>query len=344
MFITNYKVTAPGVIEEFIDNLDYEGKVLVKVDRLAICKADIRYFLGLRSQDVLNHKYPLTPIHEAVGHVVKDPTNTFKPGDKVILVPNSVDESLCSKCEHHRCHHSDLGSNYCPHAVFRSSSTDGFMKPFYACAPELLVKYNDSVEEDLAVFSELLSVSYAATRRIDFANTNKIAIFGDGIMAYVVYIILSKVYNKRVTVFGIDKAKLAMFKDADTTSFNEYKGECFDTLIECVGGKFSESAINQMIKIAQIGADLILMGVSEEGATIDTRRVLEKGLCIKGITRSTAEDFKEVAKAIATKEVQDDLRPMVISVTKINSIHDIYHCYEKDINNRTVIGKNILKF
>ena len=74
MFNNIFKVTSPGVLEEFIDVVETDDKsVLVKVDTMAICKADIRYFLGNRDINVLNHKYPLAPIHEAVGHVIKDP-------------------------------------------------------------------------------------------------------------------------------------------------------------------------------------------------------------------------------------------------------------------------------
>ena len=82
MFQLLYKVTSPGVIEEFVDTVDLEeNKVLVKVDYMAICKADIRYYLGLRDPAVLNQKYPLAPIHEAVGHVVKDNSGKYQIGD-----------------------------------------------------------------------------------------------------------------------------------------------------------------------------------------------------------------------------------------------------------------------
>ena len=60
MFINIFKVTSPGVIEEFIDAINPdEENVLVRVDTMAICKADIRYFLGNRDINVLNHKYTL---------------------------------------------------------------------------------------------------------------------------------------------------------------------------------------------------------------------------------------------------------------------------------------------
>ena len=344
MFVNIFKVTSPGVIEEFIDAVDInEQTVLVKVDTMAICKADIRYFLGNRDINVLNHKYPLAPIHEAVGQVVKDPTGKFKPGDKVILIPNSVDDNYLKDNSNRRCHRPDLGENYYPKAVFRSSTADGFLRNFYTCTPDLLVKYDDSIDPSIAVFSELLSVAHAAIRRINFNEVQKLALFGDGIMAYIVYIMLTNTYpNLGLTVFGIDDNKLACFKKAKIAKADTYIGEKFDTLIESVGGKFSESAINSMIDLAIPGADLILMGVSEEKVALNTRVVLDKGLSLKGVTRSNKEDFAFVANMLKNKEVINDLSIMILSKNKINSVNDIYRCFEEDINNKTVIGKNLM--
>ena len=343
MFSTVYKVTSPRVVEEFVDVVeDIENKVLVKVDVMAICKADIRYFLGAREKSVLEHKYPLAPIHEAVGHVVKDPTGTFKKGDQVILIPNSVDEQYCADPDNRRCQRPDLGENYYSKATFRSSTTDGFMREYYTASPDLLVKY-EHVPANLAVFSELLSVASAALRRIDFKDVKKLALFGDGIMAYIVYIVLMHDHPELdLTVFGIDQNKLAMFKDAKTTTYEDYKGEKFDTLIECVGGKYSENAINNMIVLAIPGADLILMGVSEDKVLVNTRVVLDKGLSLKGVTRSTREDFIHASKIIQDKKSQEKLSIMVLSENKINSVIDVYRCYEEEINNKTKIGKNLL--
>ena len=344
MFTNIFKVTSPGVIEEFIDTVEgMENQVLVKVDVMAICKADIRYYLGMREKSVLEHKYPLAPIHEAVGHVLKDPTGTFKKGDKVILIPNSVDERYYSDKSNRRCLREDMGENYYPKAVFRSSSADGFLRNYYTCSPDLLVKYDENVSPHLAVFSELLSVASAALRRINFNEVEKLALFGDGIMAYIVYVMLVNDHpNLDVTVFGVDDEKLKCFKKAKTAKANSYSGEKFDTLIECVGGRFSEDAINSMIDLAIPGADLILMGVSEDKIGVNTRLVLEKGLSLKGVTRSTRKDFEHVSSMLNKKEVQDDLSIMVLSVNTIGSVIDVYKCFEADISNKTVIGKNIM--
>ena len=251
MFNNIFKVTSPGVIEKFIDTVeDMDNKVLVKVDTMAICKADIRYFLGNRDINVLNHKYPLAPIHEAVGEVIKDPTGTYKKGDKVILVPNSFDDKIYSDNSNRRCHRKDLGDNYYPKAVFRSSTADGFLRNYYTCSPDLLVKYDESIAPSIAVFSELLSVATAALRRIDFNEVEKLALFGDGIMAYIVYIMLRYDHpDLDLTVFGIDDHKLEAFKDVRTAKIEEYKGEKLDTLIEAVGDKLYADEINNMFDL-----------------------------------------------------------------------------------------------
>ena len=344
MFTNIFKVTSPGVIEKFIDTVEgMDNKVLVKVDMMAICKADIRYFLGNRDINVLNHKYPLAPIHEAVGEVIKDPTGTYKKGDKVILVPNSFDDKYYSDKSNRRCYREDLGDNYYPKAVFRSSTADGFLRNYYTCSPDLLVKYDENIDPSLAVFSELLSVASAAIRRINFNEVEKLALFGDGIMAYIVYIMLKYDHPELdLTVFGIDDHKLEAFKNAKVAKFEEYKGEKFDTLIECVGGKYSADAINNIIDLAIPGADLILMGVNEEKSPINTRLVLEKGLTLKGVTRSMRADFVHVATAIKDKKVQEALSIMVLSKNKINNVSDIYKCFDADIHNSKEIGKNLM--
>ena len=345
MFSLTYKVTSPNVIEEFIEEVSVnKGQTLVKVDRMAICKADIRYFLGLRNKNVLDHKYPLTPIHEAVGTVIKDYTGKYKAGDKVILVPNYVDRNMCKGCPNTRCHNEELGENYCPYAIFRSSNKDGFLRPFFVANEEGLVKYNKDIDPSIAVWSELLSVSVAACRRLGIKNNQRVAIFGDGIMGYMVYLILIHKYHCDVTVFGVDDNKLNSFKNASKAKYATYVGERFDTLIEAVGGRFSADAINQMIDLSLVGADLLLMGVSEENAPLNTRKILEKGLSLKGVTRSNYQDFEEVARLLEKEELRDEIRPLILSENIIESVNDIYKVFEADIKNTQVIGKNIMKW
>lgn len=348
MFSTTYKIVNPKVIEEFIENIEpRENEAIVKIEKLAICKADIRYYLGLRAKEVLDKKYPLTPIHEAVGIIIKDPSGKFKKGDRVILVPNMVDESKCSSCLQLRCQDYAIDQNYCPNAKFASSTSDGFLRQYVTYNTNFMVKYDENIDSKYAVFSELLSVANAATRRATNLGSKKgIAIWGDGIMAYMVYIIINKVFHLPVTVVGLHKGKLEMFKDATKMTVEEMDNSNieFDTIFECVGGRGSESAINSMINHSSIGAMLVLMGVSEEPIKINTRRVLEKGICLKGVTRSSVNDFILVAKYIEQLEVIEAIKPLILSITTLKDTSDIYGVFDAEIENTEVIGKNIMEF
>lgn len=348
MFSKTYKIVNPTVIEEFLENVEpNENEAIVKIEKLAICKADIRYYLGLRAKEVLDKKYPITPIHEAVGVIIKDPTGKFNKGDRVILVPNLVDESKCSSCLQTRCQDYAIDQNYCPNAKFASSTSDGFLRQYVAYNTNFIVKYDSKIESKYAVFSELLSVANAATRRAsNLINSKEIAIWGDGIMAYMVYIILNKVLHHNVTVIGLDENKLELFKDATTMTVEEIKNSSkqFSTIFECVGGKGSESAINAMIDHSSIGAILILMGVSEDLIQINTRKVLEKGICLKGVTRSSVNDFILVSKYIESEEVIEAIKPLILSITTLKDTSDIYGVFDAEIENKKIIGKNIMEF
>lgn len=347
MFSTTFKIVKPKLIEEFIENIEpKENEAIVKIDKLAVCKADIRYYLGLRSKEVLDKKYPLTPIHESVGTIIKDPTGKFKVGDRVILVPNLIDESKCIACLETRCQDYAIDQNYCPNAKFASSTSDGFLREFVSYNINFLVKYDNSIDSRYAVFSELLSVANAAIRRVSNFKSKKIAIWGDGIMAYMVYIIINKIYHLPVVVIGLKDSKLELFKDATTMYVDEMEKTKleFNIMFECVGGRGSESAINSMIDHSSIGSILILMGVSEEPIHINTRKILEKGICLKGVTRSSVNDFNSVSEYINHDEVIEALKPLILSITSIKDTSDIYEVFDKEIKNTEIIGKNIMEF
>ena len=95
MLSKGFKIISPKTFEIDVDTVKSKiGNAIVKVDYIAVCKADLRYYLGKRDERILGLKYPMRLIHEATGTILKDNTGKFKVGDKVVLVPMAFHVSV----------------------------------------------------------------------------------------------------------------------------------------------------------------------------------------------------------------------------------------------------------
>jgi len=341
-----YRVVSPSHLEEFYETLDNTNKdsVIVKLKVGAVCKADIRYFLGKRDPKTLSLKYPVNPLHEALGTVVKDYSGLFKHGQEVVLLPNYVDASNCNNCKEINCKNKDLGENYCPMAYFASSNSRGFLREYALINKNNLLPI-DNIDYKAAIFTELLSIVSTMLRRVSIKKEDSIAVFGDGILGYLTYITISTLYKKNnLVVVGTNKEKLSKFTKAKiytTEQTEELKKENISLAFECVGGVFASNAINQIIDICLLGTTIILGGVSEELVPLNTRKILEKGIVIKGVTRSKREDF--VFALDIVKKNQETLKNLVLSEIHLENINSLYTLFNLESSN-TKIGKNILLF
>ena len=188
------------------------------------------------------------------------------------------------------------------------------------------------------------------THVADHLDSARIVVFGDGPVGYLAAAILHHVYGvsrERLTVFGVIADKLSQFDFATCHFVKDYDfsaGEQYDIALECTGGKFSENAINQAIDILKPGGKLILMGVTEERVPINTRDILEKGIAIKGSSRSSRSDFHPVLTAMKDISFQKTLRKLLPEKgTIIASVDDFDRAMGRAETHRTW-EKVILEF
>lgn len=344
MLSKGFKIISPKTFEVDIDTIESKsGHAIVKVEYAAVCKADLRYYLGNRDKRILGMKYPMRLIHEATGEVLKDATGKFNIGDKVVLVPNICE---CETCEFEVCDNPNLGANYCPKVKFASSNYDGFSCECISFPSANLVKCDTEKYKNTTVFAELISVSISAIRRLESLDNKKIGIWGDGLLGYILaHTIKAKYPTAKVFTIGNNEHKLKLF-DVDGVyliNSEEIGRNRFDIAFECVGGEASASAINQIIECVKFGADVVLTGVSENGATINTRRILEKAVRMTGSTRSTVKDFEEAVQLIENTKLANDLEKLVLSTNEVKNIADYYSIFEKESENRE-LGKHIIKY
>ena len=331
-----YRLKSPNFFEESIDEIDLDG-VMVRPSYLSICQADQRYYQGSRPADVLERKLPMALIHEAIGEVVFDNSGEFKPGDTVVMIPNTpAGNDVCR-------------ANYSYNSKFRGSGFDGFTSDLVKLEPDRVVKIPDDFNPYVSSFIELISVAYQGIAKFsEIAVTPKdtLGVWGDGNLGFITALLLKEKFpDSEVIVFGKHLENLNLFSFVDETYqiHNVPKDLVIDHAFECVGSSASQSAIEQIIDLINPQGTVNLFGVSEYPIPVNTRMVLEKGLTIQGNSRSEREDFVGVVETLEQNpQLFEHLDKLVVNVCEINSLTDLKEAFDKDYT--TPFGKTILKW
>lgn len=339
MLNTVFRLTQPRKFEIEFSEIDiFKPEVIVRPTYLSICNADQRYFQGNRDAKVLAQKLPMALIHEAVGEVVYSPDGSFKPGDKVVMIPNTPTED-----------DEVIGENYLRSSKFRASGFDGFMQEYVQMPADRLVRLPDGVDSVVASFTEIVSVSVHAISRFDkiaHSRRNIIGVWGDGNLSYMTSLFLKKFFpESKIYVFGIVPKKLADFTFVDETFLTTDIPEDLklDHAFECVGGNASQIAINQIIDYINPEGTISILGVSEYPVPINTRMMLEKGLRMFGSSRSGREDFAKTVEMYAKyPDIVEHLSRMVSFVKPVRNIKDMMTAFELDT--QKAFGKTIMKW
>jgi len=334
---TVYRLIEPRRIEAEFRDLSIAGPdVLVRPTFLSICKADQRYFQGTRSAEILRKKLPMALVHEAVGKVLYDPEGDLKPGTRVVMVPNTP-----------AVHEAEVAENYLTSSKFRGSNMDGFMQDIVAISRDRIIEISDDLDDLVASFTELVSVSYHAISRLSAkANScrDKIGVWGDGNLAFITSLLLKRLFSdSKIFVFGKHDYKMREFVFADECCHIDEvpEGLIIDHAIECVGNSGSGRAINQIIDHIRPEGCIAAMGVSEDAVPINTRMILEKGLTLFGNSRSGANDFKKVLELYGEyPEITEYLSRIVGTVAEVHSINDMIDAFDADFKKAS--GKTIM--
>lgn len=319
-----YQLTAPKVLTVKYEDITLGDKIVVRPEYMAICHADQRYFLGQRDAKTLKTKLPMALIHECCGRVIYDPSGEWDAGQRVVMIPNVPGED-----------DDFIFENYQKKSGFLSSGRDGFMREFVEIDRDRVVALPD-VDPTVAAITEFISVAVHAATRFDLAahqRRDRIGIWGDGSLAYVVACVLKKRFpDSRLIVVGREPSKLAQFSFVDETYFSDDLPQdlCIDHAFECCGGEGTYYAIEDVIRTIAPQGTLMLMGVSENRVAIQTRMVLEKGLTLIGCSRSGRADFETAVQLLQQKRFQQRMKVIVYPYGPVRRIGDIYKVFADD--------------
>lgn len=319
-----YQLVAPGTFSIKYEDIDFGDKVIIKPRYMAVCHADQRYYTGQRDRQVLKRKLPMALIHECCGEVIYDPTGTYKRGEKVVAIPNVMGEE-----------DSVIFENYARDARFLSSGSDGFLREYVDLPVNRVVPCGD-ISGRLAAVTEFVSVAAHSVRRFaDIAHErrNRIAVWGDGSLAFVMANVLSLEFpDSEIIVVGKNTGKLSYFSFVYKTLLSDFIPEefSFDHAFECCGGEGSYYAIDDIIRYINPQGTVTLMGVSENRVAVNTRDILEKGLTVVGCSRSGREDFQKAVSYMQDAKVRQRLELIVYEDKKVSSIADIHRVFQTD--------------
>lgn len=337
MLNTVYQLVRPRQFEVAFEDITLDQEhILVRPTHLSICNADQRYYQGKRSEDILRQKLPMALIHEGIGKVVYDPTGEFQVGDRVVMIPNVPTEPDAV-----------IAENYRRSSKFRGSSMNGLMQEYVRTTADRLVRVPEGMNEQVAAFTEMVTVCYHAISRFErtaHCRRETLGVWGDGNMGYITALLLKARFpQSKVYVFGVTKSKLSDFSFADGTWLvSEIPGGMkIDHGFECVGGTASGQVINQIIDYINPEGTIGILGVSEDPVPINTRMVLEKGLRILGTSRSGREDYLGLMELYDQQpRVPEYLEKLIGGVIEIKDIKDMVAAFEMDIHK--MMGKTVM--
>ena len=329
-----FEVVGPyRIIENKTKILDLPNDCLLLETRLTgICQADLRYISCSRPQEILNERLPLCIFHEGIAKILElgDNVKNLAKDDLVVVIPNlpcylhNPDKYPDINRSCRACRPEGVGENFCEDVKFLGSNTSGLSRSHFVHLASCVLSIPRGIPEEIAVLTEPLTVINRAIRKLKITSSDRVVVLGGGFIGFITVAILSKIIDvpkPNLLVTDIYDSKLEKFKDfayvanIKKKTFNEKLLSSFNYAFECAGGQANESTIEQALSLLSPGGICMLIGVKDGKTPIQTRIILEKGLTLKGTTRSAAIDYPEVLEWLKNKDFRRILQRIIFPKT-----------------------------
>lgn len=298
----SWVVTAPGKMErqEFVLPAVGPDDLLLKVKMVTICGSDPH----LLDNHLGDTQYPLILGHEMVGTVAEigeraEKAYRVKKGDRITVEPYIP----CGSCEYclsgyyqlckkgKRCYGVNISSSVPPHLW------GAYGEYMYVAPGSMVHKVADGIRDEDATFSSTIGNGFRFIgNKAQLKANNGVLILGPGALGLCTVIAAkeSGIYPIIVTGLGArDEKRLALAReygadyvirvdeeDALAKIREITAGEMVHGAIECSG---SPAAYDLALDALRPNGTLVCVGYTEKpGVTIDTNRVINRELQIKG--------------------------------------------------------------
>jgi L-iditol 2-dehydrogenase len=244
-----------------------ENEVLIRLHMVGICGSDVHMFMNGHS-----HDGPLTIGHEGVGVIVNvgSGINEERVGQRVVIEPN-IPCLRCPECRKGK-------GNICRNKRKIGVSEHGCFAEYVAVPGEFAHRLPDSIEDRDAVVIEPTVVALSALKRSNIKPGEVIAVIGLGAIGMLLTH-AARTFGYRVLVTDLVDSKIKKAVDMGAENIpgdleTVYREAEVAAVFECAGsGKSATLAIQS----APRGADVIVLGLSDDPASFSPRLLSQKG-------------------------------------------------------------------
>lgn len=259
-------------------------EVLVKVNLAGLCGTDLEILNGYMDyHGILGHEF--------VGTVVKS-TNEHLVGKRVVGEIN-VGCGTCLHCKKNL-------ERHCPNrTVLGILNRNGAFAEFLSLPEKNLHVIPDSMTDEQAVFVEPLAAAFEITEQIALDSNWKIAIVGDGRLAYLIANVL-KIYCPDVSCFGKHEIKLDNFRKINVnvkTGISLDDEHQFDLVVEATG---NDSGFVDTMKLAKPRGIVILKSTIASRGRLDLTAAVVNEITVIG---SRCGTFRPAIDAIVSRKI-----------------------------------------
>lgn len=304
-------MTAPGIIEyREVPVPEIEDKqVLVKIMRIGICGSDIHVYYGKHPYT----SYPVVQGHEVSAQIVKvgQEVKNLEMGDKVTIQP----QVFCGKC--YSCTHGKY--HICDELKVMGFQTTGMASEYFVVDSEKVLKLPADLSYDLGAMIEPLAVAVHAVTRGGEVKGKKVLVLGAGPIGNLVaqcakamgaeQVMITDLSEYRLKVAaqcGIDYCINASNEDLGTEILNKFGPDKADLILECVG---VNPTMEQAVKYARKGSDIVVVGVFGEKARVDLGLVQDRELRLIGTLMYQEKDYRKAIELLGSSKIK--LEPLI---------------------------------
>ena len=305
-----------------------EDEIVIKTMRIGICGRDIHVYYGEHP----NTSFPVTQGHEVSGEVIKIGKKVvdFKIGDKVTFQPQIVC-GQCYPCKNGLYH-------ICDKLRVRGFQAPGAAVEYFVINEDDAIKLPDKMSFDKGAMIEPIAVACGAISKVSKIEGKNVVVLGAGPIGNLTAQTAKALGAKAVLITEINEFRLDIAKkvgidyivnptkanllDEIITAFGADKA---DIIFECIG---LNQTVNDAIKIARKGTDIVLVGVYGENPTIDLNSIQNEELRLIGTLMYQKKDYYKAIELVESGKIK--LEPLITNHFPFDKYNDAYQYIEKN--------------